>query len=258
MPRAACFAIDQISILDGKETPLPFQATVLERRPNCPICWGASRPACGQPGGISAGRPTRTTAGSVLPAVVRVTKVGARLIVETGEDSVMEVVLSKDCLLGVRGRREHFERPVSVVAAGKGGSAARVRVDGAREEAAGPLRATVLVDGAIEFGTCTLRLEARLHFFASFPRRPDPELTVRNPRRALHRGGFWGARRSGIGALSRHSCTCRTARAAASDAVLRRARLLARRDHIADCDLSGFEWRRELAIDSSRHRLSAG
>lgn len=102
----------------------------------------------------------------------------------------MEVAPSEDCLLGVRGRGERFEWRVSVVAAGKGGSAARVRIDRAREEAAGPLRATVLVDGAIELGNRTLRLEARLHFFASLPV-VRFEIRAWNPRRALHRGGFW-------------------------------------------------------------------
>lgn len=64
-------------------------------------------------------------------------------------------------------------------------------IDSVRVEENGPLRARIRVEGRIGAGrTPLLALVARLEFFAGLPT-VRCALTLRNPRRAVHKGGFW-------------------------------------------------------------------
>lgn len=65
------------------------------------------------------------------------------------------------------------------------------RIAHAVVEERGPVRASVLVAGDIGPGRRTvLKISARLHFFAGLAT-SRVEITVTNPRRAVHRGGCW-------------------------------------------------------------------
>jgi hypothetical protein len=67
----------------------------------------------------------------------------------------------------------------------------RTRVDDLTVEESGPLRAVVRVSGVIaDASNERLNLIARLHFFAGLPT-VRLAITIRNPRRATHPGGFW-------------------------------------------------------------------
>lgn len=63
----------------------------------------------------------------------------------------------------------------------------------------GPLRCSVIVEGEMgrARGEALIQIQAALHFFADLPT-ARVDLTVRNPRKAEHRGGYWdlGARGS--------------------------------------------------------------
>lgn len=72
------------------------------------------------------------------------------------------------------------------------GSIAAARITEAAVEESGPLRTVVAVRGTLgqDRGEPLLALEARLHFFAGLST-VRFEVTVRNPRRAAHPGGYW-------------------------------------------------------------------
>jgi hypothetical protein len=72
------------------------------------------------------------------------------------------------------------------------GRAWQVKVDSAAVEEEGPLRTAVLVRGRARRNRSGPRLDlfVRFHFFAGTPV-VRVEATVRNPRRAVHKGGFW-------------------------------------------------------------------
>ncbi len=65
------------------------------------------------------------------------------------------------------------------------------RIDGIRVEEDGPLRSVLCLSGVLADGTNELlELEARVHFFAGLSA-VRIALTLTNPRRAEHTGGFW-------------------------------------------------------------------
>ena len=70
------------------------------------------------------------------------------------------------------------------------GRAHAVRFSGASVETGGPLRSVVALTGEVDLSGRTLRVGARLHFFASTPV-VRAELTVHNPARAQHPGNYW-------------------------------------------------------------------
>ena len=70
------------------------------------------------------------------------------------------------------------------------GAKGRSQITGVNVEDSGPLRATVLLTGAIEGLANSLKFEARLTFFAGSGV-VRVELTLRNPERATHPGGRW-------------------------------------------------------------------
>jgi hypothetical protein len=120
---------------------------------------------------------------------MRVETEGPRLCVKTA-GLVMQAAPSADCLLSVAQPDGSLERRVALVATDKDGLAASIRIDGAREEATGLLRRTIVLQGAIEFRGRTLDVIVRMHIFASSPA-VRLEVTIRNPSRALHHSGFW-------------------------------------------------------------------
>ncbi len=75
---------------------------------------------------------------------------------------------------------------------GKSGTAGRLQWNTPTLEECGPLRATVRLDGSCRLseGKDRVELFARVHLYAGSPT-ARMQITVRNPRRAQHPGGFW-------------------------------------------------------------------
>ncbi len=193
MARGLCADPHRLRLSDSGGGDIPLQRRVLARWPDGSIKWvlldfqhrasaarttytlacGASAPAeCPDPLVVD-------TAGGEIA----IQTAGARFTIDKSAFPFKEVLLNGRDVLA----RDRCGLDVEDA----GGRKFALGVDEAVVEDAGPLRGVVRVAGSL-IGDARERLEfeARLHFFAGLPA-VRVALTLKNPRRASHRGGFW-------------------------------------------------------------------
>ena len=191
--RGACLDEASLCLTDEGGRELPLQARVLERWPDGSIRWLlADFQHATSLGAREYALARAATASRRASTVVRVELAGNGADVDTGAARFRlrpeafpfdEVLVGGRSLLGA-------DRARLVVEDGDGTAGAPV-ISRIVVEEAGPLRAVVRMDGAIGLGRRRLlEVVARLHFFAGAAA-VRVAITLRNPERAAHRGGFW-------------------------------------------------------------------
>ena len=190
LPPGACYDPRQIGVLDSAGHSLVTQLQVLDRWPDGSIRWVL----------IDLMSKCPTTHRLVVFVRPRTEHESDRFLriaggandraIDTGA-AIFHVDPRGDGLFEVR-RPPSEGRPLRVRVAALDGHdrPCRVTFAGAEHVADGSTRATIRVDGLVEVSRTILKLEARLHFFTGMAA-ARVELMVRNPRRALHRGGHW-------------------------------------------------------------------
>lgn len=191
-PRGACRGIDSVGLQDGEESTVPCQWQVLSRWPDESVRWALlDFPASTGEGLVPEFRLVPLGASPATGAShLRVTDEGGHVRVDTGAATFL--VSS-----GPLGLRAVMTGPVSlpmvwttVRLTWPSGREVVPRVSGLEVEVAGPVRATVVARGSVSARRRTLRLTARLSFFAGTGL-VRIELTVHNPGAARHPGGCW-------------------------------------------------------------------
>ena len=187
-PRGLCTDERRIS-LSGGSGAVPLQTTVLERWPDASIRWAlfdfrANSPAAyevhmqgGVPAGSAEGLGRGRHAGATEDQSAGVTF----RVFEAGEFRID--VISAEEPLSVR--------RVAIDITGAMGAALCPTILSVEWELEGPLRSVLRVHATLEVSAGkVLQLLVRLHFYADLPT-VRFELTLKNPDRAVHPGGFW-------------------------------------------------------------------
>ncbi|MBX9788448.1 MAG: hypothetical protein K2Y37_05995 [Pirellulales bacterium] len=144
----------------------------------------------------------RPTARSTPTSALRVTESPEALLVETGSKwfrvdrrSLAEVLEVRTSQTGSGVSDQHPAQVLSAKLLSRQRRLADGRITASAIEAAGPLRATIVLEGEFA-GAAELRFVCRLCFFAGSGL-VRVRLTIHNPRRAAHRGGLWDLGDSG-------------------------------------------------------------
>jgi hypothetical protein len=185
-PRGFCLDVAGLGVLDHDGANVPHQVEVLDRWPDGSIRW-AVFDLCVD-GGSSYVVQRTAQQRDVATAGLRIEAGAGGFDVDTGSASFM-VPVEGDTII-----QERFPARRSVSIEAWDGEDARLSCTFTRSvlETAGPLRATILLEGELRSlsKTPVAVVIVRLTFFrASGVARLA--LTIRNPRRAEHPGGFW-------------------------------------------------------------------
>jgi len=196
LPLGLCDSIEQLALFDGQRQRLPLQAAVLDRWKNGSLRWvlidfqaSAHQPL--SKFSLDIGRDQQASPFTPGIAVneqygeMTVNTGAARFVLRTGHACWFASVV-RDGRTMIDPSRSGLE------VTDADGRKLATTVTGIRCEEVGPLRVVVSVDGAISRpGRRTLLLfRARVHFFAGMST-VRHEVTIHNPRRAAHPGGFW-------------------------------------------------------------------
>jgi hypothetical protein len=187
LPAGLCRDEARISV-SGAATSIPVQATALERWPDGSIRWAlldfqANAPAAYQVAFSNAPvAPLDTLTLREADGVPEIESAGL----------VFRVYPKGEFRVDVRGRqRRAAVRRVSIDLTRQDGVLVHPDVTGVQWEVRGPLRSVLRVDATFgDLSGKALRLAARLHFYARVPA-VRLEVTLANPSRAEHPGGFW-------------------------------------------------------------------
>lgn len=191
LPQGLCVTESVCALRDALGRPMPVQARSLERWQDGSIRWLLLD--------LQATVPAATTSAYQLsfdghdrvaepPSSLRVTHEGGTVSIDTGIAQFQ---------LRAGGAFPFGAESFKLVDADGVCSMASVRSVRVVEQ--GPLRCCVVIEGEMgrAGGEALIQIEAELHFFAGLPT-ARVDLTVRNPRKAAHPGGYWdrGARGS--------------------------------------------------------------
>jgi hypothetical protein len=184
--------------LDGPWGPMAVQARTLDRWADGSARWVLLEFDASVDAGIEAAYTVRTDLYQAMPAMpLVVTSVDDSIEVNTGAARFMfrRNGAFPFTVIGVDGAPALDVARSGLVAELGNGTRLGTRIRSLRVEEQGTLRATVHVEGTL--GTWRgrgwnprLEFEFRAHFFATSAT-VRGELTIRNPRRARHRGGIW-------------------------------------------------------------------
>jgi hypothetical protein len=190
--RGACINGQELRLFDRHGATSRLQTQVLNRWPDGSVKW-ALLDFQHQPDRDQSDFTLRRSS-DALPASggIAVDRAGDDILIDTG---VAQFRINRDAfpLAGMR------LGPVDVVDSTRTGLAVegadgqrwRTRITDVTIEDGGPLRTVVRACGVIASPSSErLHLIARLHFFAGLPT-VRLAITIRNPRRASHPGGFW-------------------------------------------------------------------
>ena len=190
LPAGACYDPRHIGVLDSAGYSLPLQLQVLDLWPDGSIRWFLIDLMSECPTAHRLVVFARPRTAHEPDRFLRIVGGANDWVIDTA-GATFHVAPRGDCLFEVR-RPPSEGRPtrVRVAALDNDGRPCRVTFASAEPVADGSTRATIRVDGTVELSGAILTLEARLHFFTGMAA-ARVELMVRNPRRALHRGGHW-------------------------------------------------------------------
>jgi hypothetical protein len=193
LPKGVCR--DERAIgLDGPWGPMALQARTLDRWPDGSVRWALLEFDADVDAGVDAAYTVRTDSRPAMPAMpVVVASLDDSIEINTG---AARFVFRRNGAFPFDAVALDGAPALDVVRSGLvaelgDGTRLRSHVRSLRVEEQGPLRAVVHVAGTM--GTWRgprLEFELRAHFFAASAT-VRGELTVRNPRRARHRGGIW-------------------------------------------------------------------
>jgi len=184
-PRAFCTDITTLAVRDRTGGNVPHQAEVLDRWPDGSLRWVLFDVCVDSDGSYRIERSSQRA--DVVPDPLRVEQDPTGFEVHTGAAS-FKVVRERAVILqeaAVGGR--------SVSLDARDGSDAELACEFTRGvlETDGPLRATIMLEGALRSTAEAVAVVlVRLSFFRGSAV-VRLSVTVRNPRRAQHEGGFW-------------------------------------------------------------------
>ena len=194
IPRGLVDDARQIGLAGDSGRPMPLQALPTERWPDGSIRWALLD---FQATGAAADRRYELTfhggATALAAARVQVSESAGCVAVDTG---AARFELQPGIAFPFSAATAGAERPVdpasgAFVVTDERGHAWRARITKVEVEERGELRSSVRLDGfAGPRSRPLLEVIARLHFFAGSSA-VRMAITVRNPRRARHRGNFW-------------------------------------------------------------------
>ena len=188
LPAGACADVERLRILDQANRRVPAQAAVSERWPDGSIRWLLLDFRADSPSSYRL-KLAPDSADTLAPAPsIRIHRDSESLTVDSGKATFIlgrdgGLITALDATAGAIAR-------VNVVATGVRDQQGRVRITRIDEETTGLVRASVTATGTIDLGSRILELLLRFHFFSDSPI-VRAEVTVRNPRRALHPGNYW-------------------------------------------------------------------
>jgi hypothetical protein len=196
LPIGACAESGSVSLFDADGNQLPIQVAVLDKWRDGSIRWilldfqaSARQRASTFTVAVSNGRPQPSPAERV-----KVSEEEGTLVVDTGPVRFRLGTGSSGWFSGVdkNGTPLIDGARSGIQVADEGGAPLLVEVRSISREEAGPLRAVLSAAGVVlaQSGREALRIRLRLHFFAGLAA-VRHELTILNPRRAVHAGGFW-------------------------------------------------------------------
>jgi len=198
LPRGAVRDPSRLALTDAAGRSLPLQTEILDRWSDTSVRWLLLDFALD----VDARAETLLTLGEAAPGGTRphasphaleLRDTPSGVFVDTGP---VHFALAPGTAFPFRSVRsggvELLERNSALRCRDGHGRTWTARTDRLEVETAGPLRATVRLDGALHHGTDAppLRTVARASFFAGSAT-SRVEITVHNPRRAAHPGGHW-------------------------------------------------------------------
>jgi hypothetical protein len=192
--RSLCRDAERLRLWDG-DAQVPLQASVLERWPDGSIRWVLLDFQCGPAEGSQPFALTWNGGPEVRArhAISLQPGPGGTMRVDTGRASFTMALDGSFPFERVEvGGRDVLDcRRSALLVEDARGRQYTPHIDSIEMEESGPLRLVALLRGTVARGRHTLLdIECRLHFFAGIPS-VRVALTLRNPRRAKHPGGFW-------------------------------------------------------------------
>lgn len=195
MPRGLVTEPRQIALVDGDGKPVPLQALPTERWPDGSVRWALlDFQANGPVAADSRYELTFHGGTTALPAPrLQVTETAGRVAIDTG---AARFELQPGMAFPFSAATAGGKVPVDAtggafVVTDQRGRSWRARITKVEVEDRGELRSSVRLDGFVgPRHRPLLQLIARVHVFAGSAA-ARVSITLRNPRRARHRGGFW-------------------------------------------------------------------
>ena len=194
--RGACRAENHITVRMPDGTPLPSQVRVTDRWPDGSIRWAvldtqADVPTSSPQIVVDIGAP----ASPAQHHAIRVTEDAASIIVDTGSTEFTIARSGQQLFTHVRvAGRESIDCQLTGFRLQDGsGANSPIVIQAATVEAQGPVRTVVRVEGIAQLQSderASVRMTCRLHFFLGSAA-VRMAVTLLNPRRAVHPGGFW-------------------------------------------------------------------
>jgi hypothetical protein len=190
LPPGVARAPEQLAVVTTAGTAVPAQWDVLERWPeDGSIRWVLLDAPLAVPGTFTLQR-VEEPAGAEHPQPVTLRRDDRARVVSAGGVSFV-VQEGGAALLCVDGTRSIPERQVVLSVTSAAGEPLAVRLTTVTEETVGPLRTTLRLEGSVfDAGTAVLSVAARVSWFAGCAS-ARIEVTLRNPRAAVHAGGYW-------------------------------------------------------------------
>jgi len=186
-PRSWCRDVDELSLVSAEDVAVPLQARVLDRWSDGSLRWALCDFAASAPAGRSTYRLERRKSDVLRPDALDVAIAELRASISTG---AARFVLRSDGVLECRRPGSDASTVSEFQIVDAAGGSMPIRVEAITQDEPGFLRTSVLVTAAAGSLDRPLRLFARYHFYegSSVAR---IQVTLRNPARAEHAGGFW-------------------------------------------------------------------
>lgn len=194
LPRGLVRNPQDLCLEDSSGKALPLQARVLASWSDGSVRWILIDTLLDLAAAGEAVLRLRRVEGKSTEEQLEVSRAGSSITIDTGA-ARFQLPCSGPCLIDsvlVDGKEQLGQGGVEILYEGAAQQVCRPRIVDVQVAEIGPLRATVRVEGVID-GTGTrrpLEFSAQLCFSARSAV-VEIEFRLRNPRRALHRGGLW-------------------------------------------------------------------
>jgi len=186
-PRSWCRDAGELSLVSGEGVAVPLQARVLDRWSDGSLRWALCDFAASAAAGRCTYRLERRKLAVEPPPAIDVAIAERRASVSTG---AARFELRPDGALEYRGPGSDDLTVSEFQIVDAAGIPMPIRVETITHDEPGFLRSSVLVSATVGSDDRQLRLFARYHFYKGSPV-VRIQVTLRNPARAEHAGGFW-------------------------------------------------------------------
>ena len=186
-PRSWCRDVDELSLVSAEDVAVPLQARALDRWSDGSLRWALCDFAASAPAGRCTYRLERRKLAVAKPRSLDVAVTDGRASIGTG---AARFELRSDGALECRRPGSDASTISEFRIVDATGSSMPIRVEAITHDEPGFLRTSVLVTATVGSVDRPLRLFARYHFYegSSVVR---IQVTLQNPSRAEHAGGFW-------------------------------------------------------------------